>query len=248
VVVLCVSVCVCACALGLRQDAPYVQLALSLHAPTQELRAQIVPAARSFKLPKLMAALDHYMAACGQRAMIEYVLLAGVNDQPEHAHQLGQLLQERNVMVNLIPYNSTDVGIPYKAPSKSVQEEFVRILKQYNLLTTVRQEMGQDIAGACGQLAIKTVSASGSSCSSDCGAGGSPEVPVTGGVGDIEDIGCACSQHQGTSAASASVQDEVCEAEDSAESIDGAAAVQLLVMTLMMALTLLALQQFWSHR
>lgn len=71
---------------------PAVSLALSLHAPTQELREQIVPSAKAFKLDKLMEAIDQYIAVTGNKIFVEYVLLHGVNDGPEQARQLGELL------------------------------------------------------------------------------------------------------------------------------------------------------------
>ena len=84
-----------------------VKLALSLHAPTQDLRIKIVPAAKAYKLDTLMAALDAYQGRTKRRVFVEYVVLAGVNDSEEVAHQAGQLLKDRDVVLNLIPFNPT---------------------------------------------------------------------------------------------------------------------------------------------
>ncbi|KAL2613133.1 hypothetical protein R1flu_024825 [Riccia fluitans] len=129
---------------SLANDLPGVNLALSLHAPTQDLRVQIVPAARAYNLLKLMAAIDCYSAASKRQVFIEYIMIGGVNDSDEAAHQLGSLLSGRQVVLNLIPYNPTET----KADFKASREDAV-----HNFQKTIR-EMGQDIAGACGQLAV----------------------------------------------------------------------------------------------
>lgn len=145
--------------ISLKADLPEVSLAISLHAPTQELRAEIVPAARAFPLSKLMAAVDAYLAGSKSKVFIEYVMLAAVNDGELHAHQMGKLLQGRRVVVNLIPYNPTTVTMQFKASGSSEVFMFQKILKEvYGLRTTVRQEMGQDIEGACGQLHVSHLS------------------------------------------------------------------------------------------
>jgi adenine C2-methylase RlmN of 23S rRNA A2503 and tRNA A37 len=90
-------------------DMPSVHLALSLHAPTQEMRQLIVPSARAFKLDAIIEALDDHLWRTGRAVLIEYVLLAGVNDAIDTAHLLGQLLKGKKVKVNLIPYNQTTV-------------------------------------------------------------------------------------------------------------------------------------------
>jgi len=89
------------------------------------------------------------------KVMIEYIVIGGVNDAPDQAHALGALLKGKNVIVNLIPYNPTDVKEDYKEPDKDVVVQFEKILQQeYNILATIRRAMGQDIEGACGQLVI----------------------------------------------------------------------------------------------
>eukprot|EP00249_Psilotum_nudum_P016703 c25955_g1_i1 orf=118-1266(+) len=141
--------------LSLKEDLPDVNLAVSLHAPTQELRCQIVPAAQAFPLSKIMGALDTYCNERKCRVFIEYVMLAGINDGQNHAHQLGKLLQYHNLVVNLIPYNPSNVLVRLKASEHITVFCFQKILREiYKLRTTIRQEMGQDIVGACGQLAL----------------------------------------------------------------------------------------------
>lgn len=141
--------------LSLARDAPGVNLALSLHAPTQELRQRIVPAARAYKLDRLVAALDAYLLASNKSVLVEYVMLAGVNDSGAEAHALGALLAPRKVVVNLIPYNPTDVSAEFRSSSPHDVTAFQRVLReQYGLHATVRQEKGQDIGGACGQLVL----------------------------------------------------------------------------------------------
>jgi adenine C2-methylase RlmN of 23S rRNA A2503 and tRNA A37 len=131
-------------------DMPGVSLALSLHAPTQELRKQIVPSARAYPLPKLLQAVQDYQEVTQQRVFVEYVMLSGVNDGLEQAHELGQLLQGRDVVLNLIPWNpvySPD-GPAFKAPIEGQVAAFQGIVRgQYGVHCTVRQEKGQDISG-----------------------------------------------------------------------------------------------------
>lgn len=140
--------------LSIANDLPGVNLALSLHAPTQELRCQIVPTAKAYPLDKLIAALNSYQTISGRRVLVEYVMLAGINDSEEVAHQLGALLKEHEVTINLIPYNPA-TSSSFKPTSQEDLKSFQKILRGlYGIRTTIRQEMGQDIAGACGQLVI----------------------------------------------------------------------------------------------
>ena len=142
----------------LASDLPGISLALSLHAPNQELRRQIVPSARAYKLEKLMAAIDTYQEATKKKVMMEYVLLGPeFNCTIDHAHELGELLKGKDVVVNVIPWNPIlSPGFPYEAPPNEVVDEFLRILKEdYSLPTMVRQEKGQDVGAACGQLVIQ---------------------------------------------------------------------------------------------
>lgn len=141
----------------LTKDAPLCRLALSLHAPTQELRSEIVPTSKAYPLDKLMQVVDEHLAARDNRlVMVEYCMLEGVNDSIETAHLLGKLLAGRSVHVNLIPYNTTEVGAQYRSPSMEAIRAFHAVLREeYNLKATVRENHGNDIDGACGQLALK---------------------------------------------------------------------------------------------
>lgn len=151
----------------LLSDMPGVKLALSLHAPTQELRKKIVPTSRSWPLDRLMSVLDD-INSCGDRVMIEYILIRDVNDTLQCAHQLGQLLEGKDVMVNLIPYNPTDVSHDYKSPLPSQPALFETVIRTcYGIRTTVRRTMGQDIDGACGQLVIQKGKGAKLTCTPD---------------------------------------------------------------------------------
>eukprot|EP01147_Barroeca_monosierra_P008640 gene8640-1047_t len=162
--------------LKMAEDIPEVGLALSLHAPTQELRAQIVPSAKAWRIDRILAAMNTYLDRRTEKlprrghVLIEYVLIDNVNSSEEVAHQLGGLLQGLDVILNVIPYNPTDVPHDYKAPSEQTLEKFNEILRQYELRTIVRQELGQDVNAACGQLVISSSKKDGSgiaSCSTD---------------------------------------------------------------------------------
>jgi adenine C2-methylase RlmN of 23S rRNA A2503 and tRNA A37 len=173
----------------LAADLPGVSLALSLHAPTQDGRAAIVPSARAYPLPKLMAALDAYCETTGQRVFVEYVLLAGVNDRPADAADLAALLAGRSVSLNLIPWNpvhaaaDADAGSPaapmtFSAPDPGSVAAFAATVRAAGVPVTVRAEKGQDIAGACGQLVVQAAGIG--SGGGGCAAGGAPK--------DVEDL------------------------------------------------------------
>lgn len=130
-----------------------VALAVSLHAPTDALRDELVPINRKHPLADLMGACDRYVAGRERRAHVvyEYVLLAGVNDQPEHAQALAKLLKDRPAKVNLIPFNPFD-GSGYERPDENRIRGFQDTLHNRGLRTTVRRTRGDDIDAACGQL------------------------------------------------------------------------------------------------
>lgn len=130
-------------------------LAISLHAPDNATREAIMPINRKWPLEELMPALHHYVGSTGKRLTIEYILLAGVNDQPSHAHDLGKLLQGLKCNINLIPYNPIGDGYGYKRTSGNAIHRFKDVLNTYGKKVTVRVERGVDIAAACGQLANK---------------------------------------------------------------------------------------------
>jgi len=180
----------------LTNEHPNVNLALSLHAPNQEVRLKIVPSASAHKFGALLAELDYRInswnagsdeaksaAACEDEEddaaassskltknfkkhinnagiMIEYILIKDINDLPEHAEELGAVLKSRReeLLLNLIPYNPTDIAEDFEPPSLESIDKFVSILtgEKYRIHTRVRHEKGQDIDGACGQLVVQT--------------------------------------------------------------------------------------------
>jgi adenine C2-methylase RlmN of 23S rRNA A2503 and tRNA A37 len=145
----------------LAHDLPGVRLALSLHAPTQDVRHSVVPSASTWPLEKLLSAACIYEEASGHAPLIEYVLLAGINDSLEHASQLAALLDGHKWTVNLIPYNDIGVAAHLAAPAAHVIDAFQRALRtEHGVNVTVRRSMGRDIAGACGQLVVATTKTS----------------------------------------------------------------------------------------
>ena len=130
-------------------------LAVSLHAPTQELREQIMPrAARLLPLAQLIEELKGYPLKPRERLTMEYLLLDGVNDSPALARELVRLLSPLKAKVNLIAYNASDQGI-YRAPSLERVLAFQKVLRDKNLTATLRKSKGADIRAACGQLAAE---------------------------------------------------------------------------------------------
>ncbi len=127
-----------------------VSLALSLHAPNDELRSSLMPVNDRYPLAEVLAACDRYRARRRRKIFVEYVMLAGVNDLPEHARQLAALLDPRVYKVNLIPYNPTG---SYDGSAPEEIERFRAVLEEHRLTATVRLTRGRDIAAACGQLA-----------------------------------------------------------------------------------------------
>ncbi len=129
-----------------------VTLALSLHAPDDDLRDELVPVNRRWSVAEVLDAAWEYAASTGRRVSIEYAMIRDVNDQPWRAELLGRLLAGRLAHVNLIPLNPTP-GSRWRASPKSVEREFVRRLRAAGIPTTVRDTRGREIDGACGQLA-----------------------------------------------------------------------------------------------
>jgi 23S rRNA (adenine2503-C2)-methyltransferase len=131
-------------------DCPY-HLAVSLHAPNDEIRNQLVPANRSIGMEATLAAADEYFDRTGRRVTFEYVLLAGINDRAEHARDLVKFLRGRPALINLIPYNPVP-GLPFKTPRPNVIAKFVEILTDGGLTANIRYRKGENIQAACGQL------------------------------------------------------------------------------------------------
>jgi 23S rRNA (adenine2503-C2)-methyltransferase len=128
-----------------------VNLAISLHAATDEIRGRLMPVNRSWGLPALMNALRAYPLAPRQRVFFEYVLLEGVNDSPEDAARLARLLRGIPAKVNLIPFNDWD-GSTFRRPPIARILAFQSLLLDAGVTTTVRWSKGEDIGAACGQL------------------------------------------------------------------------------------------------
>ncbi|GID25794.1 23S rRNA (adenine(2503)-C(2))-methyltransferase RlmN [Paractinoplanes brasiliensis] len=129
-----------------------VTLALSLHAPDDDLRDELVPVNQRWKVAEVLDAAFDYAAQTSRRISIEYALIRDVNDQPWRADLLGKLLRGKLAHVNLIPLNPTP-GSKWDASPKPVEREFVRRLREAGVATTVRDTRGREIDGACGQLA-----------------------------------------------------------------------------------------------
>jgi 23S rRNA (adenine2503-C2)-methyltransferase len=127
-------------------------LAVSLHAPNDALRNQLVPINRKHPIAELLDACWQYVNKQNARSItFEYVMLDGINDQPEHARELAQLLKDRPAKVNLIPFN-TFPGTRYKRSPAATIEQFREILNMNGVIATTRRTRGDDIDAACGQL------------------------------------------------------------------------------------------------
>jgi 23S rRNA (adenine2503-C2)-methyltransferase len=134
---------------------PRYRLAVSLHAPNDELRHKIVPVSAKIPLAEIMAEADHYFELSGRRLTFEYVLLAGLNDGCEHAEELVDLLAGRTALLNVIPYNSV-AGLPYQTPSTAAQRAFRGVLEARGVAVKFRHKKGDAIDAACGQLRRRT--------------------------------------------------------------------------------------------
>ena len=136
---------------------PYqVNLAISLHAPTNEIRDKIMPINKVYKLDDLMKAIKDYLKVSSRRVTFEYIMLDGVNDSIDCARKLANLIRGMNAYVNLIPYNETE-NISFKRTEKKKILEFYDILKKEKINVTIRREFGTGIDAACGQLRAREV-------------------------------------------------------------------------------------------
>ena len=134
-----------------------VNLAISLHAPTDLVRDKIMPINKAYKIGDIMDAVRDYIAKTNRRVTFEYILLKGVNDSEECAIKLVNLLKGVNCYVNLIPYNETS-HIEYKTSPKVTINRFYDILKEGNINVTIRREFGSKVSAACGQLRSEQIS------------------------------------------------------------------------------------------
>src|SRR6476619_7423809 len=128
-----------------------IRLALSLHAPTDELRSELMPVNDRYPLTEVIAECNRYFALHRRKVFVEYVMLRGVNDRVEQARALADLLDPKVFKVNLIPYNPTGM---FDGSSPKAIEAFKHVLGRARIPVTVRLTRGRDIAAACGQLAV----------------------------------------------------------------------------------------------
>jgi 23S rRNA (adenine2503-C2)-methyltransferase len=133
-------------------------LAVSLHAPNDALRGQIVATHARRGLAAILEAADYFHEKTGRQVTFEYVLLSGINDDATHARELARLLRGRHAHVNLIPFNDVE-GLPYRRPSQEALTTFALMLKQHGVSVKVRKRKGSEIDAACGQLRRRVVSA-----------------------------------------------------------------------------------------
>lgn len=137
-------------------DEPFqFRLAISLHGATDEVREKIMPVNRKYPLRELTAACEYYQEKKGRMITLEYILIAGVNDNLAQVPPLAKLARRLHAKVNLIPYNKVE-GLPWERPSEEVQETFLAALERQGVTATLRREKGHDIDAACGQLRLRT--------------------------------------------------------------------------------------------
>jgi 23S rRNA (adenine2503-C2)-methyltransferase len=136
-------------------EEPYqVNLAVSLHAPNNELRSQLVPINGRYPVEDLLAACDRFIEKTGRRISFEYALMNGINNSDEIARDLGRLLRGRLCHVNVIPFNPVDV-LTFERPNHEMIERFAEIVRESGIPTTVRYSRGVEIDAACGQLSAR---------------------------------------------------------------------------------------------
>ena len=128
-----------------------VTLSISLHAPNDTIRRQLMPIARKYSLDELLSACKHHINRTGRRIIFEYALISGINDQPEHARELAARLRGLLCHVNLIPANEFEGGCYHQSGQREIRT-FLEILEREGQSATIRRELGSDIMAACGQL------------------------------------------------------------------------------------------------
>jgi 23S rRNA (adenine2503-C2)-methyltransferase len=135
-------------------DETNVNLAISLHAATDEIRSSLMPVNETYPLSELLNACHLYPLSKRKRIMFEYVMLAGINDSDDDAVKLAKILRGIPCKINLLPYNEC-TALPYQKPTKARVDKFQDILANSNYTVLVRESRGEDISAACGQLASK---------------------------------------------------------------------------------------------
>jgi len=131
-----------------------INLAISLHAPNEPLRKQLIPWAEHFAMDEILDAARYYFDRTGREITLEYILLRGVNDRAEHARELAKVCRTLRANVNLIRYNEV-AGLPYQRPKGENVVQFQEILRANGVNAHVRKSRGRDIDAACGQLRRK---------------------------------------------------------------------------------------------
>ncbi len=125
-------------------------LAISLHAPNDALRNELMPINKKYPISEVLSAAEYYTKKTRKRVTLEYIMLSGVNDSKNHAEELARVIGGRDFYVNLIPYNSTDCGFTKSSPETI--SDFCATLKENGVVATKRKEFGADLNAACGQL------------------------------------------------------------------------------------------------
>ena len=128
-----------------------INLALSLHAPDDALRREIIPWAERVSVAELLDACQHYFQRTGRELTLEYVLLAGVNDRPAQARALARIARRLRANVNLLRYNPVP-GLPFERPDAAAAHAFQSLLREQGVNSHIRSSRGSDVAAACGQL------------------------------------------------------------------------------------------------
>jgi 23S rRNA (adenine2503-C2)-methyltransferase len=149
-----------------------ITLAVSLHAPNNDLRTRLVPVNKTYPLERLIPACRRYADATHRRLTFEYVLLSDVNDRAADAAELATLLRGVPGAVNIIPYNATTVGQPFTRPDPSRIRAFRATLEQAGITVTQRKERGRQIAAACGQLVTQIARSSSATVGPELSDGG----------------------------------------------------------------------------
>ena len=132
------------------------RLAISLHAPNEKLRSELMPINNKYSLSEVMKACDYFTAKTNKRVSYEYVLIKGVNDSKENALELVNLLKARLAHVNLLVYNPHEFA-KFERPDERAVSNFKKVLDEHGIENSIRKSMGDDISGACGQLSAKSV-------------------------------------------------------------------------------------------
>ena len=152
-----ITVSTCGLVEGIRRYAKeglQINLAISLHAPNDEIRNKIMPISKKYPMDELMSAVKYYEKEAGRRVTFEYILLKGLNDSKENAKELARLIKGTLAYVNLIPYNPIKELVYQRSDEKSVHD-FLDTLTKSGVTATIRKEFGTDIDAACGQLRAK---------------------------------------------------------------------------------------------